>query len=99
MLNTEKKYYVSAGSYLKSVIESWASENTMKLIGEEIALPTRERVYELDVRYNDDLSIAMKLLGSGRPNFLNGKRVIGGVTYDNALSESRVVIWPVIRDR
>lgn len=99
MLSTDKKYYVRAGSYPKSVIESWANENTMKLIGEDIALPTCGRVYELDVRYNEDLAVAMKLLGSGRPNFLNGKRVIGGVTYDNAPGEARVVVWPRIRDR
>ena len=47
MLDLEKKYYVSAGAHLKSAIESWANENEMKLIGEEIALPTCGRVYEL----------------------------------------------------
>lgn len=99
MPRTDEKYYVRVGSYLKSVIESWANENTMELVGEEIVLPTCGRVYELDVRYNEDLVVAMKLLGSGRPNFLNGKRVIGGVTYDNALGEARVVVWPIIRDR
>ena len=99
MLDSKKKYYVSVGGYPKSVIESWANENAMELIGEEMGLPTCGRVYELDVQHNGDLTVSVKLMGSGRSNFLNGKRMIGGVTYDNTMGETRVVIWPAIRDR
>lgn len=99
MLDLGKKYYVSAGCHPKSVIEGWANENTMKLIGENLALPSCGRVYELDVRYNNDLKVAMRLLGSGRPNFLNDKKVIGNVVYDHAMSGVQVIVYPAIRDR
>lgn len=99
MLDLGKRYFVSAGCYPRSVIEAWANENTMKLIGEDVDLPTCRRVYELDVQYNEDLVVQMRLLGSGRPNFLNGTKVIGNVCYDNAMGETRMVIYPAIRDR
>ncbi len=67
MLDLKKKYYVSAGSNLKSTLMGWANENTMKLIGEDVSLPNCARAYQLDVQYNENLSIAVKLLGSGRP--------------------------------
>ncbi len=78
MLDLGKKYYVVVGCLPKSVIESWANENAMKLIGEETKLPTCGMAYELDVQYNEHLTVAAKLMGSGRPNFLNKKRAIGG---------------------
>ena len=99
MLDLKKKYYVSAGSNLKSTLMGWANENTMKLIGEDVSLPNCARAYQLDVQYNENLSIAVKLLGSGRPNFLNGKRRIGGIRHERVLSEDIVIIYPEIRDR
>lgn len=98
-MNLEKKYYVAAGCLLKSVVATWASQNGMKLIGEDVSLPTCPRAYELDVSCNDDLRVGMRLLGSGRPDFRNGDKVIGHVTYDDAPNVQRVVIYPEIRDR
>lgn len=99
MLDLRKKYYVSAGSNLRSIIESWANKNTMKLIGEDVSLPTCSRAYELDVQHNEDLKVAMRLLGSGRPNFMNGKRTIGKVMYDKVCSVQCVIVYPEIEDR
>ena len=99
MLDLREKYYVSAGAHLKSVIENWANENTMKLVGEDVALPTCGRVYELDVQHNADLVVKMKLLGSGRMYFMNGERTIGTVKYDRGMDNVKTVIYPMIRDR
>lgn len=98
MLDLTKKYYVSAGTRPKCTIESWANWNEMKLIGEDLALSDCSRVYELDVQYNDDLKIALTLLGSGRPRLVNGKRTIGRVVFSRD-SPGRVVIYPEIADR
>jgi len=88
-----------AGTHSESVIAAWASENDMKVMGKELSLPTCDRVYELDVQYNSDLSVALKLLGSGHPGFLNGEREIGRVNYDRVAQVTRVVFYPKIRDR
>lgn len=99
MLDLRKKYYVSAGVHLRSVIESWANENTMKLVGEEISLPTCGRAYELDVQHNANLVVTMKLWGTKRMNFINGERTIGTVKYDWGMDGAKTVIYPMIRDR
>ena len=99
MLDVTKEYYVSVGNYPKNVIESWANENGMMLTGDEVKLPTCGKAYGIDVRHNADLRKAMKIQGSGWPNFLNGKRVIGGASSDNARGKECVVVWPAIRDR
>lgn len=99
MLDSTKKYFVFAGTLLRSTLESWANENTMKLIGEEISLPRHGRVFELDVQYNEDLRVPLKLLGSGHPDFRNGRRVIGRACHDTICGQEIVVVYPEIRDR
>lgn len=99
MLDMSKRYYVCATAHLKSVIEAWASENNMELIGQDVALPSCPKAYELDVSCNEDLHVALKLLGSGRPDFLNGERRIGRACYDSGAQVPRVVIYPEVRDR
>lgn len=99
MLDMSKRYYVCATAHLKSVIEAWASENDMELIGQDVALPSCPKAYELDVSCNEDLHVALKLLGSGHPDFVNGKRRIGRVRYDCGAQVPRIVIYPEVRDR
>ena len=96
MLDLEKRYFVAAGENLRNVLESWATENTMKLKGEDVSLSMCRRAYELDVQDNDDLKVA---LGVGNLSFLNGKRVIGRVKYDELDEVKCVVVYPEIRDR
>lgn len=84
---------------MEGTIAAWASENSMKLIGGVVAFPGCERAYQIDTQYNNDLTVAMKLLGSGRPDLMNGKRRIGGVCWTELPNETVALIYPEIRDR
>lgn len=99
MLDQKKRFFVAAGENLKSVIEAWANENTMKLKGEDVALETCKRAYKLDTQYNEDLRVHMRLLGVGYQSFMNGKKAIGQVKYDIFEGVQCTVIYPEIRDR
>ncbi len=99
MLNQNRRFFVAAGENLKSVLEAWANENTMKLKGEDVALETCKRAYELDVQCNEDLAVRMRLLGVGYQDFMNGKKAIGRVKYDFVEGMQCTVVYPEIRDR
>ncbi len=99
MLNQNRRFFVAAGENLKSVLEAWASENTMKLKGEDVALETCKRAYELDVQHNEDLVVRMRLLGVGYQSFMNGGKSIGRVQYDFFEDVQCTVVYPEIKDR
>lgn len=98
-LNQEKRYFVAIGEYLRSVIEAWANENTMKLKDEPLTLDSGTKVYELDVQYNDCLGMTAGKFGVGYSAFVNGKRRIGGVETDSLDDIMCVLVKPEIRDR
>lgn len=95
MLDKTKKYYVSAEMYPADVIARWASRNEMKL-EEKVKLPVRGEAYRLDVGYNRGLAVEISQLGAGKPNFMNGRKIIGKVVYDNVIGEAVVVVSPAI---
>lgn len=99
MLDLGRKYFVTAEKYPRSVLESWANENAMKVGDEEMTLSTYGRVYELDVQYNDALAVARGLLGTGYPNFLNRQRIIGKIATNRMNRTEYAVIYPEIKDR
>lgn len=95
MLDKTKKYYVSVEMHLVDVIAKWASCNEMKL-EEKVKLPVRGWAYRLDVGYNGGLAVEIGQLGAGKPNFMNGRKIIGKVVYDNVIGEAVVVVSPAI---
>ena len=100
MLNPKEKYYVFVGTQFKDIIESWAKENDIKIVGGEVILPRHGRVLELDVRDNEDLHIKGRFLGSGHPALLNEKRQIALIHRDtNRGKMVSSIIYPEIRDR
>lgn len=99
MLNQNRRFFVAAGENLKSVLEAWANENTMKLKGEDVRLETCKRAYELDVQFNEDLAVRMRLLGVGYQSFMNGEKSIGRVQYDFFEDVRCTVVYPEIKDR
>ena len=98
-LNLEKRYFVQADGHLKSVLESWAHENGMELIGEEMSLDLCKQVYELNVQQNDDLWMDTRRFGVGYSSLVNGERTIGDVKQDALDGRLCVLIKPEVRDR
>ena len=98
MLDGNLRHFVDAGVFPKSVLDSWAKENAMMLADEITSLPGHQKVYELSTS-NDDLAIKTKLLGSGRPKFVNGERQIGHVIHGDDAHGAYAIICPTIRDR
>lgn len=99
MLDSNKRYFVNVMGAVRSVLEAWAEENGMELLGQSLTLSSCEKVYELDVSHNSDLHIEQHLLGSGRSELKNGRKTIGLVCRDTNSDGTRIVIQPHVRDR
>lgn len=98
-LNLEKRHFVKSDGHVKSVIEGWARENDMELIGEEMSLDSGKQVYELNVQHNRELWMDTRCFGVGYSSLINGKRTIGDVEQDAVEDLLCVLITPKVRDR
>lgn len=98
-LNLEKRYFVESDGYAKSVLEGWARENDMELVGKEMSLDLCKQAYELNVQHNRDLWMDARCFGVGYSSLINGQRTIGDVKQDALDGLLCVLIKPKVRDR
>ncbi len=95
MLDVEKKFFALRECPSKEIVEAWAEENEISVVGDEIGFVGGKYFYQLDVTKNADLRIKHRPVGEDA--LLNGEREIGRVHYDYLLK--MMVVRPEIRDR